>query len=150
MINNWKKFNEELNKSTYLKAAGEAEKKGLMGLSKRFKEHGKEFGIDPKSNIITFCRKGGICQEIEIGQVEIISNEITIFGKTPDGKFSRYEGFIDPQGIQLWLSGNYESLPKTRQDANRLLKILSDEGLDCSKVDTRGFTAEDVWVMPIS
>lgn len=147
MINNWKKFNEELNKSTYLSAAAEADKRGLKGLSNRFKEHGDQFGLNPESKQITFSQKNGKQNTIDIFQIEVIGNEITIFGETPEGKIARYEGHSDNIGIELWLNGDYESLPLTRQDAKKLLKILSKEGINCDGFDVRSITANDVWVL---
>lgn len=147
MIKNWQKFNEELNKSTYMRAAKKAESEDLHGLAKRFKEHGDKFGILPEEQQISFTQKNGFVNTINVTNVTVTGRDFTIEGENQEGKVSRYEGFVTGRAIEIWLSGNYESLPSTRKDANKLINLLGEKGLDTNLVDAKRCTAEDVWII---
>lgn len=147
MINNWKKFNEELNKSTYMRAAKKAESEDLHGLAKRFKEHGDKYGILPEEQQINFTQKNGFTNTINVTNVTVTGRDFTIEGENQEGKISRYEGFVTGRAIEMWLNGNYESLPSTRKDSNKLINLLGEKGLDTNLVDAKRCTAEDVWII---
>jgi len=155
MIKNWQKFNEELNKSTYMMAAKKAESEDLHGLAKRFKEHGDKYGILPEEQQINFTQKNGFTNTINVTNVTVTGQfdydgqprDFTIEGENQEGKISRYEGFVTGRAIEIWLSGNYESLPSTRKDANKLINLLGEKGLDTNLVDAKRCTAEDVWII---
>ena len=147
MIKNWQKFNEELNKSTYMMVAKKAESEDLHGLAKRFKEHGDKYGILPEEQQINFTQKNGFVNTINVTNLSVTGRDFTIEGENQEGKISRYEGFVTGHAIEIWLSGNYESLPSTRKDANKLINLLGEKGLDTNLVDVKRCTAEDVWII---
>ena len=147
MIKNWQKFNEELKKSTYMMAAKKAESEDLHGLAKRFKEHGDKYGILPEEQQINFTQKNGFVNTINVTNLSVTGRDFTIEGENQEGKISRYEGFVTGHVIEIWLSGNYESLPSTRKDANKLINLLGEKGLDTNLVDAKRCTAEDVWII---
>ena len=45
--------------------------------------------------------------------------------------------------LEFYQNGQFPSLPKTRKDAIKVLKMFEDKGVDVSKIDPRSITYDD-------
>ena len=140
----------ELDRSTYEKAADVAGEKGFNKLSDRFREHGKEFGLgQEKENIIMVVKHLGQEKEIELRMISLkkesnTSNTYTLETEDLDKGIKRdFEigKYVDI--LEFRLMGNHPSLPATRKDAIKVLKMFEGKGVDVSKIDPRSISYDD-------
>jgi hypothetical protein len=45
--------------------------------------------------------------------------------------------------IEFYLMGNHPSLPQTRKDAKKVLRVFEDNGVDVSNIDLRSISYDD-------
>jgi len=140
----------ELDRSTYEKAADVAGEKGFNKLSDRFREHGKEFGLGQEKNNITMVIKyGGEEKPIELRMISLekesnISNTYTLETEDLDKGIKRdFEIGKYHDNMEFHLMGNHPSLPATRKDAIKVLKMFEGKGVDVSKIDPRSISYDD-------
>ena len=140
----------ELDRSTYERAADVAGEKGYNKLSDRFREHGKEFGLNQeRDNITMVVDRGGEDQvlNVRINDLKIDSNYSMSFTlDTEDldkGTKRRFELNKYSDNIEFYLNGQFPSLPQTRKDAKKVLKMFEGNGVDVSKIDPRSISYDD-------
>jgi hypothetical protein len=140
----------ELDRSTYEKAADVAGEKGFNKMSDRFREHGKEFGLNQeRDNIAMVIDRGG---EDKVLYLRVNSlkkdpnNGVTFNMDTEDldkGTERRFELNKYSDKIEFYLNGNFPSLPQTRKDAKKVLRMFENNGVDVSKIDPRSISFDD-------
>lgn len=140
----------ELDRSTYDKAADDAGEKGYNKLSDRFREHGKEFGTVKEKNKITM---DVISNSKKIMATELIMNSLTIDSNLITLNTSSYLGgktqaipftiTLHPNKIKFSCLDKYPSLPKTKEDARKVLSFFKDNGVDVSGIDPRSISHDD-------
>jgi len=140
----------ELDRSTYEKAADVAGEKGFNKMSDRFREHGKEFGLNQERDNITMVVGRGDGDLILNLRVESIkkdpNNGVTFNMDTKDiekGTERRFELNKYSDKIEFYLNGQFPSLPQTRKDAIKVLKMFEGKGVDVSKIDPRSISYDD-------
>jgi len=140
----------ELYRSTYEKAADVAGEKGYNKLSDRFREHGKEFGLGQEKNNITMVIKyGGEENPIELRIISLKSDSnysMSFTLETEDldtGTKRNFEINKFSDKIEFYLMGNHPSLPQTRKDAKKVLRVFEDNGVDVSNIDLRSISYDD-------
>ena len=145
-----KKTIMELDRSTYEKAADVASKKGFNKMSDRFREHGKEFGLNQERDNITMVVGRGDGDLILNLRVESIkkdpNNGVTYHMETEDiekGTERRFELNKYSDKIEFYLNGQFPSLPQTRKDVIKVLKMFEGKGVDVSKIDPRSISYDD-------
>jgi hypothetical protein len=140
----------ELDRSTYEKAADVAGEKGFNKMSDRFREHGKEFGLNQERDNITMVVEHGGEDKVLYLRVESIkkdpNNGVTFNMDTEDiekGTERRFELNKYSNKIEFYLNGQFPSLPQTRKDAIKVLKMFEGNGVDVSKIDPRSISYDD-------
>ena len=142
----------ELDRSTYEKAADVAGEKGFNKLSDRFREHGKEFGLDQEKNNITMVVKHlGQEKEIELRMISLkrgSNSLITLETEDLDNGIKRnFEIDKNVDILEFHLMGNHPSLPATRKDAIKVLRFFEDNGFDLDiivkNIDPRSISYDD-------
>ena len=145
-----KKTIMELDRSTYEKAADVASKKGFNKMSDRFREHGKEFGLNQeRDNITMVVDRGGEDQvlNVRINDLKIDPNYSMSFTlDTEDldkGTKRKFELNKYSDKIEFYLNGQFPSLPQTRKDAKKVLRLFEQNDVDVSKIDPRSISYDD-------
>ena len=140
----------ELDRSTYERAADVAGEKGYNKLSDRFREHGKEFGLNQERDNITMVVEHGGEDKVLYLRVNSIkkdpNNGVTYHMDTEDldkGTKRRFELNKYSDNIEFYLNGQFPSLPQTRKDAKKVLKMFEGNGVDVSKIDPRSISYDD-------
>ena len=145
-----KKTIMELDRSTYDSAADVAGEKGYNKLSDRFREHGKEFGLNQeRDNIAMVIDRGGEDKVLylRVNSLKIDPNNgVTFNMETEDldkGTERMFELNKFSDKIEFYLNGNFPSLPQTRKDAKKVLRVFEDNGVDVSNIDLRSISYDD-------
>jgi hypothetical protein len=145
-----KKTIMELDRSTYEKAADVAGEKGYNKLSDRFREHGKEFGLNQERDNITMVVKHSSGEKVLNVRVDAIENHSYLSNSftldTEDigsGTKRTFEINKYSDKMEFYLNGNFPSLPQTRKDAKKVLKMFEGKGVDVSKIDPRSISYDD-------
>jgi hypothetical protein len=145
-----KKTIMELDRSTYEKAADVAGEKGYNKLSDRFREHGKEFGLNQERDNITMVVKHSSGEKVLNVRVDAIENHSylsnTFTLDTEDigsGTKRTFEINKYSDKMEFYLNGNFPSLPQTRKDAKKVLRMFEGKGVDVSKIDPRSISFDD-------
>ena len=142
----------ELDRTTYDRAADVAGEKGFNKLSNRFREHGKEFGLNQeKDNITMVVKYGGEEGPIDLRMIGLkkepnISNAYTLETEDLDKGLKRdFEINLNMNTItiEFYLMGNHPSLPATRKDARKVLRFFEDNGFSVSNIDPRSISYDD-------
>ena len=140
----------ELDRSTYEKAADFAGEKGFNKMSDRFREHGKEFGLNQERDNIAMVVEHGGEDKVLYLRVNSIkkdpNNGVTYHMETEDlekGTERRFELNKYSDKIEFYLNGQFPSLPQTRKDAIKVLKMFEGKGVDVSKIDPRSISYDD-------
>ena len=140
----------ELDRSTYEKAADVAGEKGYNKLSDRFREHVKEFGLGKeRDNIVMVIKYGGEEKPIELRMISLKSDSnysMSFTLETEDldtGTKRNFEINKFSDKIEFYLMGNHPSLPQTRKDAKKVLRVFEDNGVDVSNIDLRSISYDD-------
>jgi hypothetical protein len=140
----------ELDRSTYEKAADVAGEKGFNKMSDRFREHGKEFGLNQeRDNIAMVIDRGGEDKVLylRVNSLKIDPNNgVTFNMETEDldkGTERMFELNKFSDKIEFYLNGNFPSLPQTRKDAKKVLRMFENNGVDVSKIDVRSISFDD-------
>lgn len=145
-----RKFNKmnELNRATYDRAADVAGARGYRKLADRFKEHGREFGLNQDLGSISMVVRRG---EKETYRVRILGLEndeswsTSFIMKTEDTDTGRKMNFMlnkYSDTIEFFLNGDYPAIPETRADARKILNAFREIGEDVSGLDARAFSLE--------
>jgi len=143
----------ELNKSTYDKAADAATERGFAKLGGKFREHGKEFGLNQDENKLNFMLNLGESDD------EHIKSEFKVMGAEPVGdsnkkyniklqslkSLSTMDLTVTKMGNRLSFSldDRYRGLPMTRKDGKFVLNLLEKQGFDIDGVDVRSINYGD-------
>ena len=140
----------ELDRSTYEKAADVAGEKGFNKMSDRFREHGKEFGLNQeRDNIVMVIGRGDgdLVLNLRVNSLKKDPNngvsynmETEDIGKGTERKFE-VNKYSDK--IEFYLNGQFPSLPQTRKDAIKVLKMFEGKGVDVSNIDPRIMSYDD-------
>ena len=147
-----KRTSMELDRTTYERAADVAGEKGFNKLSNRFREHGKEFGLNQeKDNITMVVKYGGEEGPIDLRMIGLkkepnISNAYTLETEDLDKGLKRdFEINLNMNTItiEFYLMGNHPSLPATRKDARKVLRFFEDNGFSVSNIDPRSISYDD-------
>ena len=140
----------ELDRSTYEKAADVAGEKGFNKMSDRFREHGKEFGLNQERDNITMVVEHGGEDKVFYLRVNSIkkdpNNGVSYNMDTEDidkGTERRFELNKYSDKIEFYLNGQFPSLPQTRKDVIKVLKMFEGKGVDVSKIDPRSISYDD-------
>ena len=140
----------ELDRSTYEKAADVAGEKGFNKMSDRFREHGKEFCLNQERDNITMVVEHGGEDKVFYLRVNSIKNDpnnsVSFTMETEDiekGTERRFELNKYSDKIEFYLNGQFPSLPQTRKDAIKVLKMFEGTGVDVSKIDPRSISYDD-------
>ena len=140
----------ELDRSTYEKAADVAGEKGFNKMSDRFREHGKEFGLNQERDNITMVvgrGDGDLVLNLRVNSLKKDPNNGVSYNmETEDiekGTERRFELNKYSDKIEFYLNGQFPSLPKTRKDAIKVLKMFEGKGVDVSKIDPRSISYDD-------
>jgi len=140
----------ELDRSTYEKAADVAGEKGFNKMSDRFREHGKEFGLNQERDNIVMVRNRGGEDKVLYLRVNSLkkdpNNGVTYHMETEDlDKGTEYLFELNKYSdkIEFYLNGQFPSLPQTRKDAIKVLKMFEGKGVDVSKIDPRSISYDD-------
>jgi len=139
----------ELDRSTYDRAADVAGEKGFNKLSDRFREHGREFGSgQERDNIIMVVKHAGEEGPINLrlSSLKKESDSTTFTLETEDHDTGIKRDFIIDKysnKLEFYLMGNHPSLPATRKDAIKVLKMFEGKGVDVSKIDPRSISYDD-------
>ena len=150
-----KKTIMELDRSTYDRAADVAGEKGYNKLSDRFREHGKEFGLNQgKTEILMVADMGGgntgtyrirITNIKDVSHYDIDSDDVEITLKTEDMVVGEEKTIMinkRSDKLKIYMPGIQSmALPKTRKDANKLtgrtVVWVSGSGKELKGVITR-------------
>ena len=128
----------ELDRSTYERAADSASQRGYSKLGNRFREHGKEFGLNQEIGNVTMVVKYRDEEQTLNVRINSIETEDLETGNKKTFMISKYPG-----EMEFYLSGDRPSLPKTRMDAKKVLKTFEDNGIDASDIDPRSISYDD-------
>lgn len=142
----------ELDRSTYYNAADVAGERGYNKLSNKFREHGKEFGLNQERDNVTMVVK-------DRGGEKILN--VRIIGVEGNRNYSYSKDFVLktenldngssiifninklPGKMEFYLDWDYSSLPKTRKDAKKVLEAFDDIGIGVDDIDLRSITYDD-------
>jgi hypothetical protein len=145
-----KKTIMELDRSTYEKAADVAGEKGFNKMSDRFREHGKEFGLNQERDNITMVigrGDGDLVLNLRVNSIKNDpNNSVSFTMDTEDidkGTERRFELNKYSDKIEFYLNGQFPSLPQTRKDAIKVLKMFEGKGVDVSNIDPRIMSYDD-------
>lgn len=145
-----KKTIMELDRSTYEKAADVASKKGFNKMSDRFREHGKEFGLNQERDNITMVigrGDGDLVLNLRVNSIKKDPNNGVSYNMDTEdidkGTERRFELNKYSDKIEFYLNGQFQSLPQTRKDAIKVLKMFEGKGVDVSKIDPRSISYDD-------
>jgi hypothetical protein len=140
----------ELDRSTYDSAADIAGEKGFNKLSDRFREHGREFGLgQERDNIVIVVKLLGEDKVLEVRIISLKSDSnysMSFTLETEDldkGTERRFELNKYSDKIEFYSNGQFPSLPQTRKDAIKVLKMFEGKGVDVSKIDPRSISYDD-------
>ena len=140
----------ELDRSTYEKAADVAGEKGFNKMSDRFREHGKEFGLNQERDNITMVvgrGDGDLVLNLRVNSLKKDPNNGVSYNmETEDiekGTERRFEVNKYSDKIEFYLNGQFPSLPQTRKDAIKVLKMFEGKGVDVSNIDPRIMSYDD-------
>jgi len=140
----------ELDRSTYERAADNANQRGYSKLGNRFREHGKEFGLNQETGNVTMVVKYGDEEQTLNVRINSVEGEpgysMSYAMKTEDLETGNKKTFMInkyPGEMEFYLSGDYPSLPKTRMDAKKVLKAFESSGIDASDIDPRSISYDD-------
>lgn len=151
----------ELDKSTYDAAADVASEKGFNKLSDKFREHGRNPMHNEKNNIVMVIKqKNGYEHPFYLrvdSLIKAFNNKLFIDDSEtynmetqsldPDDKIfiikKKFELTLSSNKIEFYLNGQFPSLPQTRKDAIKVLKMFEGKGVDVSKIDPRSITYDD-------
>ena len=141
----------ELNKSTYDKAADAAFERGFSKLGDKFRDHGKEFGLNQDENKLNFM--------LNMGDDNHVKSEFKVMGAEPVGdsnkkyniklqslkSLSTMDLTVTKMGNRLSFSldDRYRGLPMTRKDGRFVLKLLDEQGFDVDGLDVRAINYGD-------
>ena len=140
----------ELDRTTYERAADVAGEKGFNKLSNRFREHGKEFGLNQEKDNITMVIKHageekpidlrmiGLKKESNISTTFTLETEDLDKGVNRDFIINKYHN-----KIEFYLMNNHPSLPATRKDAMKVLRFFENNDVDVSTIDPRSISYDD-------
>ena len=144
----------ELDKSTYDAAADVAAEKGFNKLSDKFREHGRNPMHNEKNNIVMVIKqKSGYKYPFYLRvdslikasnddsgtylmETESLDPDVSQFKKT-------FELTLSSNKIEFYQNGQFQSLPKTRKDAIKVLKMFEGKGVDVSDIDPRSISYDD-------
>ena len=140
----------ELDRSTYDNAADAADEKGYSKLSNKFRQHGKEFGLNQERDNVTMVVKAR-------GNEKILNLRITSVESNPNysmdfllkmedietGKSIIFNVNKYPKKIEFYMNGDYPSLPQTRKDAKKVLDAFENNDLDVNDIDVRSISYDD-------
>ena len=146
----------ELDKSTYDAAADVASEKGFNKLSDRFREHGRNPMHTEKNNIVMVIKQKSGYEHPFYLRVDSLIKEFNDDSGTylmetqsldPDDKHfivkKKFELTLSSNKIEFYQNGQFPSLPKTRKDAIKVLKMFEGKGVDVSKIDPRSISYDD-------
>ena len=146
----------ELDKSTYDAAADVASEKGFNKLSDRFREHGRNPMHNEKNNIVMVIKQKSGYEHPFYLRVDSLIKEFNDDSGTylmetqsldPDDKHfivkKKFELTLSSNKIEFYQNGQFPSLPKTRKDAIKVLKMFEGKGVDVSKIDPRSISYDD-------
>lgn len=140
----------ELDRSTYEKAADVAGEKGFNKMSDRFREHGKEFGLNQERDDIVMVIErgdGDLVLNLRVNSIKKDPNNGVSYNMDTEdigkGTERRFELNKYSDKIEFYLNGQFPSLPQTRKDAIKVLKMFEDKGVDVSKIDPRSISYDD-------
>jgi hypothetical protein len=140
----------ELDRSTYEKAADFAGEKGFNKMSDRFREHGKEFGLNQERDNITMVvgrGDGDLVLNLRVNSIKKDPNNGVSYNMDTEdiekGTERRFELNKYSDKIEFYLNGQFPSLPQTRKDAIKVLKMFEGKGVDVSKIDPRSISYDD-------
>lgn len=143
----------ELNKSTYDKAADAATERGFSKLGNKFRDHGKEFGLNQDENKLNFMLNLGdsddehIKSEFKVMGAELVgdSNKTYNIKLQSLKSLSTMDLTVTKIGNRLSFSldDRYRGLPMTRKDGRFVLKLLGEQGFDVNDVDVRSINYND-------
>jgi hypothetical protein len=146
----------ELDKSTYDAAADVAGEKGFNKLSDKFREHGRNTRHTEKNNIVMVIKQESGYEYPFYLRVDSLIKAFNDDSGTylmetesldPDDKYfkpkKKFEITLSSNKIEFYQNGQYPSLPQTRKDAIKVLKMFEGKGVDVSKIDPRSITYDD-------
>ena len=146
----------ELDKSTYDAAADVAGEKGFNKLSDKFREHGRNPMHNEKNNIVMVIKQESGYEHPFYLRVDSLIKAFNDDSGTylmetesidPDDRVfkpkKKFELTLSSNKIEFYQNGQFPSLPKTRKDAIKVLKMFEDKGVDVSKIDPRSITYDD-------
>ena len=140
----------ELDRSTYEKAADVAGEKGFNKMSDRFREHGKEFGLNQERDNITMVvgrGDGDLVLNLRVNSLKKDPNNGVSYNMETEeldkGIERKFEVNKYSDKIEFYLNGQFPSLPQTRKDAKKVLKMFEGNGVDVSKIDPRSISYDD-------
>lgn len=146
-----RKFNKmnELNRATYDRAADIASARGYKKLASRFKEHGREFGMNQDLGTVSMVVRRGHQAEYRVRVLSLERDENFSQGfimKAEDSETGRIMTFMINKysdAIEFFLNGDYPAMPETRADARKILNAFMEMGEDVSGLDPRAFSFND-------
>ena len=146
----------ELDRTTYEKAADVAGEKGFNKLSDRFREHGRNPMHNEKNNIVMVIKQESGYEYpfyLRVDSLIKASNDdsgtynMETESLDPDDKIfivkKKFELTLSSNKIEFYQNGQFPSLPKTRKDAIKVLKMFEDKGVDVSNIDPRSISYDD-------
>ena len=140
----------ELDRSTYEKAADVAGEKGFNKMSDRFREHGKEFGLNQeRDNIVMVIGRGDgdLVLNLRVNSLKKDPNNGVSYNMETEeldkGIERKFELNKYSDKIEFYLNGQFPSLPQTRKDAIKVLKMFEGKGVDVSNIDPRIMSYDD-------
>jgi hypothetical protein len=146
----------ELDKSTYDSAADVASEKGFNKLSDKFREHGRNPMHNEKNNIVMVIKQESGYEYPFYLRVDSLIKEFNDDSGTylmeteslnPDDKIfkvkKKFELTLSSNKIEFYQNGQFPSLPKTRKDAIKVLKMFEGKGVDVSDIDPRSISYDD-------
>lgn len=143
-----RKFNKmnELNRATYDRAADIAGSRGYTKLASRFREHGREFGMNQDLGTVSMVVRRGHQAEYRVRVLSLERDQNFSQGfimKTEDSATGRIMTFMINKysdAIEFFLNGDYPAMPETRADAKKILNAFVEIGEDVSGLDPRAFS----------
>ena len=140
----------ELDRTTYEKAADVAGEKGFNKMSDRFREHGKEFGLNQeRDNIVMVIGRGDgdLVLNLRVNSLKKDPNNGVSYNMETEeldkGIERKFEVNKYSDKIEFYLNGQFPSLPQTRKDAIKVLKMFEGKGVDVSNIDPRIMSYDD-------
>jgi hypothetical protein len=140
----------ELDRSTYYNAADVAGERGYNKLSNKFREHGKEFGLNQERDNVTMVVKArGDEKILNVRIIGVESNrnysmDFVLKAENIDtGSSIIFNINKFPGKMEFYLNGDYSSLPQTRKDAKKVLEAFDDIGIGVNDIDVRSISYDD-------